>query len=364
MKAEDIVKQLQAVLPKVTDLFSDVLTVTSLTRSGTTVTAITSAAHGLATNAVVNIKGAQSPISISLTFLDGIATAITSSAHDLTEGWQNGIAVDSPDVTVSGATESEYNGDNPLLTVPNRTSFTYTVTGTPTTPATGTPTLLQKLNSGYNGRHSIIVVNSTTFTYEITQTPDSPAQGTIEAHKSIRASGAVSIDRAQEAYTKKGVDKLWAFVILGDTAISKDRHVESDATSTQGAGTEFRQRMLMPFSVFVFVPTSAQLSGRAARDQMEDVRIALYKALLRVKFGAGLQSTTEYGLITEGDAFFDYNGALYIHQFLFSTQSDITYGDTVDPDDNVAFRDIELEFLDENDVEELTITVNLDEEPA
>ena len=166
-------------------------------------------------------------------------------------------------------------------------------------------------------------------------------------HKGIRISGSVSIERAIEAYTKHAADKLGALVILGDVTTSKDRNVESDATGTQGAGTEFRQRIIMPFNVYVFVPTSAQLSARAARDQMEDVRIALFKSILRVKFGAGLQSITEYGVISEGDAFFDYNGAFYIHEFTFSTVQDIIYDDTVDPDENVAFRDIELQFEDE-----------------
>jgi hypothetical protein len=364
MKAADVIAQLRAVLPKVTDSFSEVLSVASLTRSGTTVTCVTSSDHGLTTGATVNIVGAQSPIPISsLTFADGIATAITATAHDLTELFENGVGNDNPNVTVSGATESEYNGSNPLLSVPNRTTFTYTVTGSPSTPATGSPTLLEQFNTGYNGVQTITVTNATTFTYEITQTPGSPAQGTIQAHKSVRISGAVSVERLQESYTKKDPDKLWAFVVLGDVAISKDRHVENDASGMQGAGTDYRQRMITPFSVFVFVPTNKQLSSRAARDSMEDVRVYLYKSLLRVQFDSSLQSITQYGTTADGDGFFDYNGAVYIHQFLFESVADIIYNDTVDPSDNVAFRNVELQYLDEFDTVELSANVNLDDSP-
>lgn len=364
MKAEDIIRQLQAVLPTVTPLFSETLSITSLTRSGTTVTATTSAAHGLTTGTGITITGAQSPVTISsLTFLDGIATATTATSHDLTEGFQNGDASDNPLVTVSGATESEYNGDNPLLTVPSRTKFTYTVTGTPSSPATGLPVLLENFSVGYNGRHVIDVINSTTFTYQITQTPNSPAQGTIEAHTSVRVSGAVNIEKARESYTAKALNKLWALVILGDPTISKDRHTLSDSTGTQGSGDEFRQRMITPFGVFVFVPATSEIAGMQARDQMEDVRPFLYKSLLRVTFNTELQSETEYGVITEGDSFFDYNGAVYIHQFVFSTQTDIIYNDTVAPDFSVAFRNIELQYLDELGTVELTANINLDEEP-
>ena len=364
MKATDIIKQLQAVLPTVTPLFSETVSITSLTRSGTIVTAVASAAHGLATGAGVTITGAQSPINItSLTFLDGIATAITASAHDLTEEWENGVPSDNPDVTVSGATETEYNGANPLLTVPNRTKFTYTVTGTPSSPATGTPVLQEQFGTGYNGWHSVTVINATTFTYEITQTPNSPALGTIEAKSKIRVSGAVNIEKAMQAYSAKDANKLWALVILGDTTISKDRHVESDATDTQGSGDDFRQKLLTPFGVFVFAPASSEIAGMEARDQMEDVRVFLYKSLLRVKFDTGLQFETQYGVISEGDSFFDYNGAAYIHQFVFSTQTDVIYDDTVAPDNSVAFRKIQLQYLDELETVELTANVNLDEEP-
>lgn len=43
-------------------------------------------------------------------------------------------------VAIHGATEAEYNGDK-LLTAVTDDTFDYTVTGTPTSPATGTPTL-------------------------------------------------------------------------------------------------------------------------------------------------------------------------------------------------------------------------------
>ena len=58
------------------------------------------------------------------------ATVTTASAHDfVSNDW----------VTVSGATETDYNG-SVFVTVVNSTTFTYTVSGSPATPATGTIT--------------------------------------------------------------------------------------------------------------------------------------------------------------------------------------------------------------------------------
>lgn len=363
MKAEDVVVQLRAILPRVTDLFSEKVSISSLTRSSTTVTAVTSTAHGLATGNTIIIGGALTPTDISsLTFTDGIATAITASNHDLTEGWENTKPSDSAQIQITGAGESEYNGLNNLNSVLKRTKFTYEVTGTPASPATGSPQLLQQFNAGYNGVHTITVVDPTTFTYEITQTPNTPAQGTIEVHKTVRISRVLNIERALEAYTKKADNKLWGFVVLDDVIPSKDRQVESDATGIRGAGTDVHQRLLTPFSVFVFIPTTSEISGAAARDQIEDIRPFLYKALLGVRFDTSLQSETQYGIISEGDLFSAYNGAVYMHQFVFSTITDIIIEDTVDPDFNVAFRNIELNFLDEFDTVELSANVDLDEE--
>lgn len=61
-----------------------------------------------------------------------VATATTSAAHDFSVGDQ---------VTITGATETEYNGTFEITSVPTATTFTYVVTGTPATPATGTITL-------------------------------------------------------------------------------------------------------------------------------------------------------------------------------------------------------------------------------
>jgi uncharacterized phage protein gp47/JayE len=68
-------------------------------------------------------------ISVStLTRSGSTVTATTATSH----GFATGL-----EPTISGAVESEYNGTYPI-TVLNTTSFTYEITGTPSTPATGT----------------------------------------------------------------------------------------------------------------------------------------------------------------------------------------------------------------------------------
>ena len=64
----------------------------------------------------------------SITRSSSTATLNSTTAHGLATGDQ---------VTISGATQTEYNGTY-TITVVDSDTFTYTVTGTPATPATGT----------------------------------------------------------------------------------------------------------------------------------------------------------------------------------------------------------------------------------
>lgn len=65
----------------------------------------------------------------SLTRSGAEVTAVAPSNHNLASGIE---------VTIAGATETEYNGTYPIIVI-SETEFTYEISGTPTSPATGTP---------------------------------------------------------------------------------------------------------------------------------------------------------------------------------------------------------------------------------
>lgn len=67
-----------------------------------------------------------------ITRSSAVATVTTAAAHGLTTGDL---------VTLSGATQAEYNGTFAVASTPTATTFTYAVSGSPDTPATGTPVL-------------------------------------------------------------------------------------------------------------------------------------------------------------------------------------------------------------------------------
>lgn len=82
---------------------------------------------GILDAVLVNGYGSQT---VSITRNGGVATVTTPVAH----GLKNDTFV-----TIAGANQTEYNGEF-KITVTGSSSFSYTVTGTPVTPATGTIT--------------------------------------------------------------------------------------------------------------------------------------------------------------------------------------------------------------------------------
>ena len=363
MKSEFIIRQLYDVVPELTDLFSDNINVVSITKVLNTVTVVTATPHGLQTNNVVSIAGAK-PVTriVSLTQVNGIATAITDQDHDLTEGFF-------PTVEISGATEAGYNGTFELLSVPNRLTFTYRLTSNPTSPATSSGDILL-LTAGlgtYNGRFQVTVVNPTTFTYQLPIPLYSPAIGNIKVKKGIRISGAATIERAMDAYTKQQTNKLWAFVILEDTAVNKDRTVRSDAVTTRTVADDFRMRLLKNFSVYVICPSTDTIAARTERDLMEDVEVILYRSLLALKVPSMYTERT-WSLITPiGNGTFAYTPAIYVHRYSFQLTLDLLIEDTAYKPRTRAFRDLTLNYFDFEDTEKTnliaTATVDLDDEP-
>jgi len=365
------------------------VTITSLTRVGTVATAITSSDHGLTQElpqyqTQVEIQGAVESdyngikdavlppevIIESITQVNNVATITTRDDHGF-------VANTEFFVSITGADQYQYNGKFAVQSTPTSTTFTvningnpvspatggtirtqavfnrfvffYTVENAPTTPATGTIQLLQPqyFNQGYAGRFAATRIDDTQFTYELdsdnSPSLSSPAQGTIVMHRSPRVTGAVNIERALEAYTAREANELWAIVVLDDEFTSKDRNTVNDSTATIVKGSDqYRLTEIRPFSVYVVTPSTEELLGIDARDLMVDVKRALYKSLLNVKFPTDLTEDTLGAVIPTTNGFFGWANAYYVHRFQFETQSDVVLNDAVDPDYNVAFRCIDM----------------------
>jgi len=342
MKIAEIIAQLQSVLPKYADDFSELVAVTTLTQAAGVATAACAAAHGLASNDYAVIRGALAPNTISsLTAAAGVATAVTAASHDLT-------LEDGALVNITGAVEAKYNGSKALLSVVDQYTFTYAVDADTPATATGSPKLNESRATGYNGRVKVTVTGPTTFTYPVSATLPASAAGTIKALTNMRITGAVSIDWLANLYTQNPPDKLWLFVVPGGVAASHNRQIQNDATYRYAPGQAYFQEILQAVSIVAITPTKNEVAGRAAVDHYEDLRASLFKSLLGVKFTNQLSNSSQYGLTYVDDKVLDYNGAYLAYVYNFEMPSQVDNNDICREDDSVAWRSFDMSFIDSN----------------
>jgi len=359
LKAKDIVNQIALVLPTQVDDFTTQISVSSLVRVGTTATATTPTAHGLSVGSQANINGAQTPIVIiDIDRVGIVATLITETDHDITEN--AGF-----DVQISGTTESEFNGTFELLSVPNRRTLTFMVDDSGPISGTGSPLLLNASNifATYNGLRQITAVPTpTTFEYLVTDGIFTPASGTIVAKTSPRVSTAVTFDRLLEAYTKQNPDEAWLFVVLGDALASKNRNIDTDSTDNLQIGHYFNQRIIQAVNIFVFLPTTGEISGAEARDRCEELLKPICNSILGFRFPSLVENSNNPLMLT-GHGLQAYSTAFYAHQYVYESTIQLGQSDVFVPADDVAFRCIDMTMGLDIGTETFNTLIDLDDQP-
>lgn len=360
MKLDDIVLQLLSVFPANSTEASNQVAVSSMSYAGGVVTVDTTAPHEQVTGNTVVVTGISSLVPVTSIERSGtVATVTTTADHDLTEDY-------SENITISGADQSEYNGVFDPLTVPNRRTFTIMVSGTAPSPATGTILVDDHKERGFNGNKTITVTSPTQFTY--LADPGSYTEfdfSSVDVVTSVNIAPSIDIDRFLEMYTQTldNADKIWLVPVLGDETSNNSRHIETDAADMYSPGTDYRQKVIQELSVFVAIPCRDQLSAEAARDRVEDIKEPLYKSLIGFKPQTYMSIQQQYGLTLLNHGYYGYNKSFYVHEFVFQAVSEIVLTDIVEPDLNVAFRDITLQLQNSLNYDIMTTEIDLDDEP-
>ena len=345
MQALDVVNKLKEIIGFYTDDFSDVSTVTSLTRSGSTITAVTPAIHGLATNDYVTIRGSKEPVVLtSIARVDNIVTVISSTDNKLSDPSLYGKAQLPLYVELSGVTPAEYNGTFELLTVADDATFTFKIAATPTTPATVAGTLLAEDQTGYNGEKQVTVINTTSFSYTTTNASlGSPAQGTLELSDISRIDYAATPDRIIDFYSKNssGVLKNWMFVVMGDQIVYRDSTVASDLSTAQEKNKSYFYEVQQNLSIYTVIPSKASVLGGAEADQSRAYETALLRSIVNFSFPSPLVDSTYQPITYVGNETDDYIKAYYVHRFDFLAKGYVQNADTISFNNGVPLKVID-----------------------
>ncbi len=364
MKASDIISHLQDQLPKTVDYFNDTIEYLSISNVGYTVTVVSANPHDLETGKrVVLAESGQKFVISSLTQVDGVATAVTPTQHDYT--YEPAFR---PTIPIQGAADELYNGDMTILGVPDRYTIKFRVDSAAVATDTGSPYFIDNHRSAFNGPATVTVLNTTSFSFTVPTQCNAPPDGSLIGTPIIltspRISGAANISRLVDSYTAQDPEALYAFVVMEDFVIGRDRAIQSDGTQTLTKQQPMRAIENQQFSVYVFMTTSQSLSGYAAKDFCNnEVKLALYRSLIGWAppeiMGVGERQIYQVTPVESGTYLYD--GAKYIHRYLFERPVSVTRAHGIQSEDDRAFRDVTFSTLNEFNETLQTTTVNLDE---
>ena len=358
MRLLDVVTQIALILPRYTDLFSNLLTISSISSSGGTATITTTAAHDLSTGDPVTISNVLTRTPISSISQSGLVFTIqTSVDHDLTSTWPDHDTVD-----FEGFTSSLWNDSFTLLSVPNRRVFTIQSTNTLPT-LNGNEVLLENRVDGVNGIYQATVTAPTAFTISGDFIDSVYSGGTVGSK--VRVYGAITLERAMEQYTGQPTSDLWCMVVMNDAEVSKDRSTFSDAIATKVTGDDLRLRVLDGFTVTFIKNTGPDITANNAVDLFRhDLFLPLLKSVYGVRFDTGLSGGDDFKTILSAHGVSLYNKATLAYTYDFEVVMDITADDAVHEGDTRAFRDVDYTLqMGGDDTTDMTIGINLDDDP-
>jgi hypothetical protein len=355
MRGQDIVNRLKEVLSIYTDDFSEIVSITSLDRAGSTITCVTSSSHNLITGDYATIKGAKEPITISsITRADDVVTVTTATDHKLSDpSLYAPKQAEALTVEINGATPTEYNGTFKLLTAPDDTTFTYKIETTPASPATTTGLLLLPDFDGYNGYKQVTVLSSTSFTYATTNTSlGTPAQGTIQLSNASRIQCAATLERLNQFYSedKSRALQKWLFVVMGSSVVydGDSGTVASDLSVAMDKNKLFRYAEQQDLSLYIFLPSQNDLLACDTSDNARDLEKPILKSIANFSFPSPLTEEFYQPITYVGNEAEEYNTATYVHRYDFLAKLYIQEEDTADVSPGVPFRSVDGTIKDKN----------------
>jgi hypothetical protein len=325
-------------LPKHTDAFSEFFNPEAISVAGGVVS-VQKTAHGLAVGNLIVVSDAYylNPVSLIDDSGDNVVMT-TANKHDLSPNYQE-------EVYLTSASAPAIDGWYKLEGVPN--SLTFEI-ATFSQPALTDVVLNECREVGINGLYTVATApDADNFTFALSVDPLVTMDiglGT-KINSSTRISGASTIQRCINAYEQQLPSDLWGFVILGDNVINKDRYVTTDVDMEQGGGNDWNGLYISPFSFFVFVPIQDKITGREARDTIEDARPAIFKSLLGASFDTGFEHQAPNSVTPRGDNAHEYRKAYYIHEFSFVQTAQIALADTNQAPQTRSWEKVTFDFI-------------------
>ncbi len=334
MKPTDVQNHLRRYLPKFTSLFTDTVPATVVVDSGVATATYTTGVRDTKIDEMIVIWDSSSLNAIVSVVKSGTEfTFTTTDVHDLTLGV-------SRTATLEGFTESVWNDEFELLSVPSPTSFVIRSVN-PNVPSPIDGSLVGP--GEINGAHGVsAIVGPSAITFNVPGVADQTLDVTLEFAPRIMV--VPTVERMDEMYTEHAAGDFWMFVIPGDANASKDRNVLSDGITTRLGGDDPRTRFIEPYSLLVRATVGEQLAAEQVMDICrQELLRPILQSVLGFKFDQGVCDNQSFRFMMTGHHMAEYSGQTYTHEYTFESAFDVTEGDLFVPEHG-AFRDLTLNF--------------------
>ena len=333
---EDVKMQLMSTLPRYTEEYGTNISTTAVVESGAI--KITSAGHGLESDALIVASDVTVTIPVSSVSYDNIskrATVTLDEDHDRTSGIEdNGgynVAI------LKDFADSNYNGEFTIISATENT-FTFSADA----DVVGDLGDFVETRDLYLGFSQITVVDDDTFTIPL---QDDLADGTVlNSFKYVaeqRIYIAADVTRSVTKWAQPRDRKPTLFIVFANESASKDRNTVNDSIASVKSQNPSRIKYIPEVTLkTIAVTKTEQLAAEKVQQIHAEIKPAIRKAMYGTVFDLSDAATTQFAAIEQGNSPEFYNQNDYVHNFDYQIPYEISIEQGNNYRRNVSFRNI------------------------
>lgn len=354
-KLNDVIKQLQSQIPRLTDDFNDINQIVSATINGGVMTLVLEDDN--IQDSYVNVFNLMGKLSAT-----GVTAGTEANTYDIGFSGKHDQTYSDEEKEYGDTRYVEFIGDFSerciLVDVPSVTGITIESDTAPS----GTFSILE--DRGYNGRKAVTWTNTKTLKYTVGGTAEAYApSGYVQSN--IRIDGVSSPEDVADYIENEAMplEKNTLFVVLNGNRASKSREIYSDSYGRKEFKDDLFTEVIQTFSVFAVIPTQDNITPRTAINYCDTLLAYLIKCLQGAQFDDCFGEEGKFLCSYLSDNGTQYNKSYYVHRYDFEVVFNIENKNALDIQDTRAFRDFELgiklEFDDYTDAKK-TIVEDID----
>ena len=337
MKLQPVLQQLMSIIPKYTTLLTNQAVINSATITDQTITLTTTEAYNFqksndfTTIVLVNLYECFDIVSYS--FSNTYLTITTQRPH----GYKMSINLISktfiPEATLINNSNSLLNGTFTIISVESLYTLTIELPSTFTGDGPDGQ-IINYTRHNLDGLITATCVDDYTLSFEVSGDMTDvilSGFGVSYVHGNFMCSTAANFQRADALYNQyinnvTDVDTYFMMLTINNEQVDKSRQTLSGATALNNKGSDPTVLVISDMNCYIFAPSFNDETGGVTVENMDNIRIAILKALqnvsdLRTNSSPGFN----YSYVSGREQ--SYNSSYYVYNYQFELCYYISYAD-------------------------------------